>query len=504
MKNGLLVVLAVAGLWTVAARAQNAQDANAALDRAAAALGAAGLRSIQFSGTGSDYQFGQAYDGNAPWPRFGLPRFVMTIDYTIPALLDERTRVQVENPPLGGGFQPLVGELRQVWALNGNFAWDVAGGNAVPAQPDRDLRSAVDTRLAQVWMTPHGFVKAAMAGSPAARTQTVRGARKMLISFAAPNKAVFEGMLDEQGLVERIETRFDNAVLGDTLFEAVFTEYKDFGGVKFPTRIVQREGGYAVLTLTIADVKPNVTASIEVPARIRQAPAPAPPAMKAELLSDGVWNLHVDGRDRAVVVEFRDHVAVVEAHDSEAVSLAAIETIKRAVPNKPIRYIINTHNHYDHAGGLRTFAAEGATVITHRDNIPFYEQVWANPRTINPDRLAASGRKPVFEGVVGSRTLRDGSRELVLYHLSGNMHNPGMLIAYLPKEKILIEADSFSPSPDPNVVPTAIPNLVHFYEAVERMKLDVDVIAPMHGRLATWDEVRTVIQRYEATQLWKK
>ena len=277
MKKGLLIGLAVAGLWSLTARAQNAESAKAALDRAAATLGAASLGSIQFSGTGSDYQFGQGYDGNAPWPRFGLPRFVITIDYTIPAFLDERTRVQVENPPLGGGFQPLVGELRQIWALSGKYAWDVAGGNPVPAAPDRDLRSAVDTRLAQIWMTPQGFVKAAMAGNATAKTQTVRGARKTVISFTAPNKAVFEGVLDEQGLVERIETRFDNAVLGDTLFEAVLTDYKDFGGVKFPTRIVQREGGYPVLDLAIADVRPNIAASIEVPASMRQAPPSAPP-----------------------------------------------------------------------------------------------------------------------------------------------------------------------------------------------------------------------------------
>ena len=178
MKKGLLIGLAVAGLWAVTPRAQNAQSAKTALDRAATTLGAASLRSIQFSGTGSDYQFGQGYDGNSPWPRFGLPRFVITIDYTIPAFLDERTRVQVENPPLGGGFQPLVGELRQVWALNGTYAWDVAGGNAVPAAADRDLRSAVDVRLAQIWMTPQGFVKAAMAGNPTAKTQTVRGAQE--------------------------------------------------------------------------------------------------------------------------------------------------------------------------------------------------------------------------------------------------------------------------------------------------------------------------------------
>ena len=130
--------------------------------------------------------------------------------------------------------------------------------------------------------------------------------------------------------------------------------------------------------------------------------------------------------------------------------------------------------------------------------------MWANPRTINPDRLAKSGRKPVFEGVVGSRTLTDGSRELVVYHYAGNMHNAGMLMVFLPKERILIEADSFNPSNNPNEPPPAISNLAHFYDAVERLRLDVEQIVPIHGRLVTLDDARRAIETYQNTQEWKK
>ena len=499
VKRRLLIAFAVAGFGAVAASAQTAKTT---LDAAATALGATSLKSIQFSGWGSDYIFGQAYDPNSPWPRFYLPAVTVTIDYTTPAWRDDRRRTQVQNPPLGGGFQPLVGEQRQIWALSGTYAWDMVGQNAVPPAVERDMRPAVDGRTAQIWLTPHGFVKAAMAGNAIAKTETVRGAKKTAISFTTPTKVRLEGTLNEQNLVERIETWVDNPVLGDMLIEAVFSDYKDFGGVKFPTHILQREGGYPVLDLTITDVKPNAAAAIEVPANIRQAKPPAPAAIEPEKLSDGVWI--IPGAAKSIAVEFRDHLVVIDAPETEARSIAVIDAIKKTIPGKPIRYVVNTHTHFDHAGGLRTYAAEGASIITQSNNVAYYEQVWANPHTINPDRLAKSGRKPVFEGLVGSRTLSDGSRTLVVYHYAGNMHNAGLLMVFLPKERILIEADSFNPSNNPSEPPAAISNLAQFYDSVERLRLDVDQIIPIHGRLVTLDDARTAIETYEKTQEWKK
>src|SRR5213594_5037810 len=324
MKKTLIIVLAVAALGVLASWAQ---DAKTTLDAAAAALGAANLRTIEFSGRGSDFMFGQAYDGNNPWPRFNLPNYTMTIDYTLPAMRDDRRRQQSENPPRGGGFQPLIGELHQIWVLSGSYAWDMAGQNAVPAAAERDLRSSVDGRVAQIWMTPHGFIKAAIANHATSRTETVRGAKKTVVSFTAPNKARFEGWLNEQNFVETISSRYDNPVLGDNLFEARFSEYKDFGGVKFPTRILQRNGGYPVLDVTITDVRPNVAATFDVPANIRQAPAAAAQTIVPEKLADGVWSF--PGGARTVAVEFRDYILAVEAPESESRSIAVIDAIKK-------------------------------------------------------------------------------------------------------------------------------------------------------------------------------
>src|SRR5262245_21943576 len=130
MKRIGMTALVLVGLSTASTSGQSARQA---LDAAAAALGAASLRSIQYSGRGSDFIFGQAYDGRSPWPRFNLPAITISIDYTTPALLDDRRRAQAENPPLGGGFQPLLGEQRQIWALSGAYAWDVTGQTVAPA-----------------------------------------------------------------------------------------------------------------------------------------------------------------------------------------------------------------------------------------------------------------------------------------------------------------------------------------------------------------------------------
>ena len=499
MKKSLLILVAVALLSPVPARAQNAKSA---LDAAAAALGAANLRTIEFSGRGFDFMFGQAYDGNSPWPRFAVPRYTVSIDYVTPAIRDDRTRTQIQNPPLGGGFQPIVGELRQIWVLSGTRAWNMVGQNAVPADAERDLRTAIEGRLGQVWLTPQGFIKAALAaGNATAKTENVHGATKTTISFKALNKFRIEGILNELNLVEWIQIWFDNPVLGDTTFEASFSGYKDFGGVKFPTRIVQRDGGYPVLDVTVTDVKPNAPVTIDVPANVAAMKPPEPHVIKPEKLAEGVWSLPVDERDHSVAIEFRDHIVVVEAPDSEALSAPAIDTIKKLIPGKPIKYVINTHTHSDHAGGLRTYAAEGATIVTQRDNIPYFEQVWSYPRTINPDRLAKSGRKPVFEGVVGSRIFSDGSRQLIAYHYAGNMHNAGMLMVYLPKERILIEADSYNPPASVNTPPAGFTNLVHFFEAVERLRLDVDQVVPIHDQPASFDAVRRAVETYKDSQL---
>ena len=494
MKKRLAIVLTLTAILSVTGRAQ---DARAPLDAAAKALGATNLRTLEFSGWGYDYVFGQAYHGTSQWPRFNVPGFTMSIDFAAPAVRDDRRRAQLEDSPLGGGFQPLFGEMRQIWVASGQYAWDVVGGNAVAPRLRDDRRPVAPGRLEQITLTPQGFIKAAIANKATVRTESLRGKNQTLISFAMPG-AKYEGTLSDQHLVERIEGWFGSPVLGDTTIEAIFADYRDVNGIKFPGHIVQRQGGYPLLDVMVTDVKVNPAITIDAPENIRTM-KPEPIIGTPQRLAEGVWNIPTYAK--SVAVEFRDHIVVVEAAEHEAQSVAVMDAVRKVIPNKPIRYVINTHSHFDHIGGLRAYAAEGVTIVTHRDNVPYYQQLWAGLWTLNPDRLAKSGRTPVFEGVLGSRLMTDGSKTLVIYHYAGNMHNPGMLMVYLPKEKILVEADSFSPPAAPlTSPPNALPNLIHWYEAVQRLKLDVEQVVPIHGGLTTMDAARQIIERFSPNQ----
>jgi glyoxylase-like metal-dependent hydrolase (beta-lactamase superfamily II) len=445
---------------------------------ASVALGASNLKSVEYSGSGTLFQAGQSVSPGQPWPRFNAKSYTRAVNYETASLRDDVVRTQGENPPRGGGVQPVRGEQRQLFLLSGDHAWNLVADAPVPAP------IALVERRWQLWSTPHGVVKAAMANSA-----TVQG---RVIAFTLPGRVTVRASLNDQNLVERVEGAIPNPVLGDMPVEVTYADYKDFGGVKFPTRIRQSAGGFPVLDLTVTDVKPNAAVDVQTPDNVRTA-TNVYGRVVTQMVADGVWYL-TGGTHHSVVIEMKDHLIVVEGPLSDERALAVIAEARSLAPGKPIRFVIASHHHFDHTGGLRAFAAEGATVMAHESTRAFLEGTLAAPATLAPDHMAKSPRKPVVEGVRDRRVLTDGTRSVEILHIAGNTHADGLLMVHLPKEKLLSEADVFTPPPanTPPAMPPS-PFTLNLIDNLKRLNLAVDRLLPLHGRLVPIADLHTAV-----------
>jgi len=438
---------------------------------AADAMGATNLNSIQFSGSGTNYAFGQAYTPGGPWPRFEVKTYTAAVDYKTPAMRLEMLRAQGEHPPKGGGAQPFATDQRTIQVVSGQNAWSEGGAQPAPN------RGAESERLRQIWLTPHGVVKAAVASGAQADGNT--------INFKAEGRDV-KATLNDQNLVERVEYLTTNSVVGDVPVEVTYSDYAKFGDIQFPRHIVEKQDGYPTLDITVSEVQPNAAVSLPVPANVASAPAPpATPMVTIEKVGDGLWSLNGAGT-RSLAGEFADHIVMLEGPTSDARSKAANDLVRRTVPNKPITYVVNTHAHYDHAGGLREYVAEGITVITHESNKAFFEQAWARPRTV--EDTAPTSNKPMIETVADKKVLSDRTRTVELYFMNGHQHHSGQLIAYLPKERILMYGDGYNPPAGDEIrTPERGPDYAaQLVDKVNEFKLKPERIAPVHGRVVPY------------------
>jgi glyoxylase-like metal-dependent hydrolase (beta-lactamase superfamily II) len=460
------------------------------LQAATEALGAPELKSIEYAGAGKWFQFGQAPNPTLPWPAFDVSSFNAAINYEAPAARVQMERIQVVE---ANRQRPAPATQRPVQAISGSHAWNLTPApGAAPGTPPTTPQpqpAAVEERTMEIWTTPHGFLKAAAANN--ATSQAVEGGSD--VSFTVGGKYRYTGRINAQNQVERVQTWIDNPVLGDTPVEVRYSDYRDFSGVMFPGRIVRTQGGHPVLDITVSSVTANPAVDLPVPDAVRSF-TPPPVTVEVEKLANGVYYIR-GGSHHSVAIDQRDHIVVVEGPQDEARSLAVIAKVKETIPNKPIRYLVNSHVHFDHSGGVRTYVAEGATIVTHEMNKPYYEQAWAAPRALNPDTLAKASKPATFETFTDKHVLTDGKRSIEVHLIAGNGHNDAYAMVYLPTEKILMEVDAWAPLA-PNAPPPSAPSpfAINLYENIQRLKLNVNQIAALHGpRVAPLAELRAAV-----------
>jgi glyoxylase-like metal-dependent hydrolase (beta-lactamase superfamily II) len=425
-----------------------AQDAKTVITNAQKALG--DLKSITYSGSAKDVAFQQCGANAADMmckgthdPMRPINNYVRVIDLSGPA-----SRAIGTTNNIGAGGSTTVSP--------GTFFQQVTAQQADVSQPWANSL--------EFYITPWGFLKGAAANEATVSRRKADGKNYTVLTWSPTVKApsgksyVVNGYVNEQNIVDRVETWLGENILGDMHILATYTGWKDFGGVMAPSKIVQTRGGWPFFEVNVTAAKANppdvaTLAPPPAPAGGRGGagggapPAPAPLMVTSEKLGEGLYRLTTGpGSYDSVIIEFKDYVMMLEAGQSEARALAYIAETKKLIPNKPIRYVFDTHPHSDHTGGLPTLVAEGAIIITQKNNEEFLGKALNTPRTLLNDTLAKNPKKAKIEAVAEKKVYSDGTRTIEMYHTSPVPHSNGLMIAYIPKEKILFQGD-FSVTP---------------------------------------------------------
>jgi glyoxylase-like metal-dependent hydrolase (beta-lactamase superfamily II) len=481
-------LLTLAGCTTLSPEAQTA----ALIAQAESAMGSAALKTMTVTGRGSGASVGQAYAPGTAWPGLQLTALSRSLNFETASFREEYIRSRSE--PLGGGAVPLMGsgDARGVVLARENFAWDVTGTATVSAP------AALSARVHDLWIsTPAGAIKAAarMGARAGVRRDFLR--RWDTLTFGLPGQFSATLVLEDTGLISRIESSVPHAVLGDMPVVTQFLDYRPYASVVMPSRIVQDQGGFAALDLNVTAVAANEAVEITIPDNVRAATE----VVSVEKVADGVWFLG-GGTHNSVAVELAGQIVVVELPLHEGRARAVLAAANQLVAGKQALTVVNTHHHFDHAGGLRVAAAEGATLVTSALARPYFEAAFARPAAGAAQAVVPAGRKANFVTVEAKTVLNDPVRPVEIHELQGSVHARGLLVVWLPREQLLIEADAYTPGPPPlpgapEVPPPAVPNANHLnlVQNLDRLGLAPQRIVPLHGRVVPAADLYALVGR---------
>lgn len=318
------------------------------------------------------------------------------------------------------------------------------------------------------------------------------GKPQEVLTFVTPRGEQVSLHVDAvSNLISKAELLYVDPLTGDEASEVAFSDYVRNGDHLVPRALTESEAGARIGSFRVeAQFNPSISAaSFEVPQQGYVDVEPQQPLKEeVERLADGMFVMRniAGSNQHSLAVAFRDHIVVVEAPGSSEGADRLIARIKETIPGKPIRYIAITHHHGDHVGGLRSFIAEGATVITTPGNreyvealarAPLFDRLREHPRT--PDIKVVNDRKHV---------LREAGREIHLLDIGPNPHAQEMLVAYLPQERVLFEADVFIMPYTKRPLSPAYAQTESFAKRIRELGLKVDRIVGVHGRTGTAGE----------------
>jgi glyoxylase-like metal-dependent hydrolase (beta-lactamase superfamily II) len=407
---------------------------------------------------------------------------------------------------------------------NGVLEQADAAGVTTPARLHASRQA---TRLRDLNRMPARVLTTASQSPGLDRTadRTIDGMTYRVVTYRDSGQAVELLIEASTSLPARVAYMEDDPLLGDTRNEWVWSDWRDAGGVRLPygeerqvnglvirrTTVTAFESNLALPSNTFALAgtalqQPDVGERVASEWTLRRAAMGVgflefarPQNVELEVVATGVLHARGGGH-HSLIVEMSDHLVVIEAPLFEERSRAVIEAVKQRIPGKPIRYLMMTHHHNDHSGGIRAYAAEGATVIAHAGNVPFVQGMLTHAKTIRPDSLSEVQRKAgspanvAIDAVETMKEYTDGRRVVQVHTIPNAAHAQGMLAAYLPNERIIFVSDLYSPAPGGKVDPSNA-NARAFYDAVRALGLNVDRVVGGHGVIGLFRDLAAAMDK---------
>jgi glyoxylase-like metal-dependent hydrolase (beta-lactamase superfamily II) len=455
------------------------------VDDAAEALGGRerilAVKTLVIEGEGANGNLGQDMTPEAAAQSFKLTNYRRAVD-----VAGRRMRIEQTRTPNFAYFQGLNPQ-KQIQGLAGEIGYNVAAtGNAT-----RVSNAVAKDRLVDFHHHPVTIVRAALdPGTSLANPRTADNQRVVEVTTADGLK--FTLAIDAtNNLPTRVVSMIDNANLGDVAVETSFADYQDVSGLKLPARITTNTNNVMTVDLRIAKQAVDSEAGdLAAPAAAASAaPVTGPPPAKVDVqeVAKGVWFLGGQSH-HSVLVEFSDHLMLIEAPQNDTRTLAVIAKAREVQPKKPLTHVVVTHHHFDHSGGIRAAVSEGLTVMAHKASAAFIQEAAGRSHSIVPDALARNPKPVKVEPVDDGRVIKDATMEVVLYHIAGSPHGDTLLMAYFPKDRLLVEADVYSPGG------AVAPYAANLLENIDRRKLRVDRIVPIHGQIGPFGDLVKLVK----------
>ena len=471
-RTNVLALLTIASLTGCARLTPEQQVVN----DAASALGGRdrilAVKTLVVEGGGTQYNLGQDITPGASGQTFTVTAYRRAIDMT-----GSRARTELTRTPNFVYFQGTAAQ-KQVAGIDGTVGYNVAPTGTATRVTD----AAAKDRQAEMFHNPLTAVRAALDPMATLAHFRTEGNESLVDVTTSAGQTLTLAIDSATKLPNRVLTMTDNTNLGDVAIETSFGDYQDVGGLKLATRLTTKTGDFTTAEIrVVTQAIDGDTGELSAPADAAKAPAIsglAPATVAVEEVGKGVWLL-AGGSHNSVLVEFSDHLMLIEAPLNDTRALAVIAKARELRPGKPLTQVVNSHHHFDHSGGLRAAIAEGLTVITHQGNAALYQEIANRPHTIVPDALAKNPKPLMVDAVGDEKVITDGMNTVNLYSLSGP-HSETTLVAYLPRQRLLVEADLYNPgSAVQAFTPTFVPEL-------KKHNLRIDRVVPLHGKVVPY------------------